>query len=377
MIEIEEVIYDLLQSEPFYAHFISYCDLKYVADKKQMPTAGISFKTKRPVVYFNTDFIKETSRHDRKQVLKHEILHAVMGHFSRFNKIEQITNIAMDCAINQLLDIRNIDHVKVSDISKAIKNAVPVNPLETAEYYYDILIKHLPKQDSQPSRELSDKVLDDHDLSDKPLEGDEQFEVQANIEKIKDQALKKANGKISSDLSRVLQRYATTNTLPWKSILRNFVSTRTISKTKNTRKKTHRRFEFEQPGKKKQRKLNIGVCLDTSGSISDESYLKFIDELFSLIPESETINVIQADCEIKEVKKVKSKNQIEYKRTGHGGTAYDPALKKCKELKCDAIIYFGDMDTSDVPENPGIPVLWVNVNPGAPKPAEFGYMINI
>jgi hypothetical protein len=44
------------------------------------------------------------------------------------------------------------------------------------------------------------------------------------------------------------------------------------------------------------------------------------------------------------------------------------------ELKVDGILYCGDFDTADKPENPNKPFLWVGVR-NSPPPATFGRVI--
>jgi hypothetical protein len=44
------------------------------------------------------------------------------------------------------------------------------------------------------------------------------------------------------------------------------------------------------------------------------------------------------------------------------------------ELKVDGILYCGDFDSADTPENPKKPFLWVGVR-NSPPPATFGKVI--
>ena len=61
---------------------------------------------------------------------------------------------------------------------------------------------------------------------------------------------------------------------------------------------------------------------------------------------------------------------------GRGGTAYNPALKKFKELEVDGVIYFGDGDCADKPEKPSYPVLWALYG-NSPNPSDFGKVTRI
>jgi predicted metal-dependent peptidase len=61
---------------------------------------------------------------------------------------------------------------------------------------------------------------------------------------------------------------------------------------------------------------------------------------------------------------------------GRGGTYYGVAIQKAVELKVDGIVYLGDGDCADTPEDPKKPFLWAFVR-GKTKPAEFGKLIEI
>jgi hypothetical protein len=86
------------------------------------------------------------------------------------------------------------------------------------------------------------------------------------------------------------------------------------------------------------------------------------------------IKVLQADAEVTTIKEFKLSKQVEV--TGRGGTLYNPALLECKRLGVDIILYFGDMDSADVPVDPGIPVVWISSR-GQKPPADFGSVIYI
>jgi predicted metal-dependent peptidase len=130
------------------------------------------------------------------------------------------------------------------------------------------------------------------------------------------------------------------------------------------------------PGKKKKRTMTLGVCADASGSVSDEQYSMFLQELKSIAKQVELTWFIQADCEVQKVEKLTPKTTFIPNRAGNGGTAYQPAIDKAKELGCDVIIYFGDFDTSDTPRNPGVPFLWVGVGRQDP-PGDFGKVLRL
>jgi predicted metal-dependent peptidase len=163
--------------------------------------------------------------------------------------------------------------------------------------------------------------------------------------------------------------------LPWKMLLRNSIMSQVSRKTQSTTKKINRRFQLPVPGKKKKREMILGVCVDESGSVSDEAHAAFMSEIQQISKLVTKTYIVHADCEVAAVDDL-SKGKFKAERKASGGTMYQPAIDKCIQLKCNMIVYFGDFDTADKPKNPGVPFLWVGVG-NSPAPAEFGKVIRL
>lgn len=368
---LAKAIYTLLQSEPFFAHFI--LNSKIVYDRFGVNTAAASIVDGTPILIFSTKFMGSLSDAACIGVLKHEILHLLLDHTRNRGKDlgdRKLANIAMDCAINQHIDGLPAECISLESIREVCKNNA-IEAFQTTEYYYMFLKQAKDKM----QKDINQKTLDDHDL-DIPGAETNPMQAKAAAEAASSKALGASKGNISEKLSKILNDLRTEPKMNWKQILRNFVASNTTNKTLGTRKKTHRRFELDFPGRKKKRELTLGVCLDSSGSVSEESYTIFINEIAGMIGSVSCIHLVHADCEVQKVEKLVNKKQIKYERHGSGGTAYGPALNACKDLGCNAIVYLGDMDCADIPNNPQVPVLWVTVG-SMVKPGEFGKILKL
>lgn len=156
---------------------------------------------------------------------------------------------------------------------------------------------------------------------------------------------------------------------------RNFFCNAEETFTELTRKKRNRRYGLLQPGSKNEQKMNLGIAVDTSGSVSDESLKLFFGEIARIYDENTMVlHVMEADTRIQNCYKYKKNMKIEAK--GRGGTAYGPAFEKANELKVDALIYFGDFDCSDTPEKPKCAVLWAGIGKQEP-PVPWGRVIRV
>lgn len=365
---VRNAIYQLLTDEPFYAHFILNSNIVY--DKFKVPTAGVGVVNGVPTFIFNSSFLAGLSEKEVKTVLKHEVLHLTLDHVGSTKHYDHndryLWNIAQDCVINQYLSDLPKDCITLALLSTLVNH--PLTAFETSDYYYSFLKKEQEKVNASGA-----KTMDEHD-PDMGDRGNSQVN-KAAIRGIAQKAVTKAAGNAPQAVVDALAMGGEAS-LPWKQLLRNFIFQKVSNVTLNTQKKVNRRFAMPVPGKKKKRTMTLGVCTDSSGSVSDEQYASFMREIQSIAKQVELTWLVQADSVVQQVEKLTSKVKLKPSRAGYGGTAYQPAIDKCKELGCDVIIYFGDFDTSDLPVDPKVPFLWVGVGNQAP-PASFGKVLRL
>lgn len=363
---IEKTIKLLLEKKPFYAHF--FLGSRVVYDTERVPTAAVGLEEGySPCFYFNTKFLNTLTAPECMTLLEHETLHLLFKHVPMDKAYDNfIANIAKDLAINQYLEDLPNGAVTLQSISKLLGVQIPPN--ETWLAYYDLLIKH-----SKVLKVSGFSTLDDHSS----WEGSSGDSVDSSaLQEILCKAVKASAGVVPKAVQQALNNLQNkAGGLNWKQLLSNFVASSSKSITRNTRKKVNRRYGIHQAGKVRKRELVLGVCVDSSGSISNESFETFFEEINRIIPLCAAVHVVEADCVVQDIKTVKKK-YTSVKRTGQGGTAYQPAISKCLEIGCDAILYFGDFDTADAPKNPGVPFLWVGVG-NSPKPGDFGREVRI
>lgn len=372
---LEKVIYNLLKTEPFLANFLLNCQVEY--DVKGVPTAGAMVDKSGIRFCINTEFFGKLSTAEQGGVVKHEIMHVLLEHCgSRVTRVEwrrnsKNMNIAMDCAINQYINDLPMG-ITLDGLSKQLE--MTLLPFETWEYYYACIKKFV----SENPDKCEPNDCGDHEY----MMGSEEMDAnqaKAIIKDIANKSLKASKGNVPSGLEGILGALNQTATVNWKQQLRNILASANSPKRKNTRMKIHRRYDLEQPGKKKLKTFVLGVCLDSSGSVSDEQYAMFMREVKSIATQTAITYLVHADCAVHKVDTIKdgkAKSEVLSKRHGNGGTAYQPAITKCMELQCDAIVYFGDMDSADEPKNPGIPFIWARVGSQEP-PGNFGKTVDV
>lgn len=370
---LEKLIYELLKTEPFFAHFLLGAKISF--DVKDVDTAGVRVVRDHIEFCFNTGFFFSKPLSEQVSILKHEVLHALLEHCTFRSGVDDkmAKNIAMDCAINQYLPELK-DGVTLAQVCELTSKQLA--SMECYEYYYEAI-----KNWSDKNKEKLDK---NHDFMVGDGSGEGMSEESREIHKalIKNaihKALAASAGNVPESLQSLIASWNAPTQLPWKQILRNFVANARNIETKSTRMKPHRRFELDQPGRKKLKKLTLGVCVDESGSVSDESFAKFMKEIQSLAKSTTVTYVVHADSEVHQVdviKNGKAKAEVLGVRHARGGTMYGPAINECVKRKCDVILYLGDGDCADVPANPKIPFLWVLVGESL-APASFGRTLRL
>jgi predicted metal-dependent peptidase len=363
----------------FYAHFIMRMNL--IWDDKRVPTAGVSV-TDRINLYINPDFFLKLDPLERMELLQHEVEHIVYLHPTRAkdylgDKPNQNTfklfNVATDANINQNLPniTKNfgVTIQRVNDQLKEMGSKDRLDPKDHAEVHYEYLLRN---QVDPEQSQGGEGELDDHSIWE---ESSGNAELVKAVVKDTANAAQQAAG-ISNTPNHLAQAIGelSKNLVNWKAQLRQFFANARRHERVRTRSRRNRRYGIHQAGRKKNPILHVAVCLDSSGSVSDKSFTQFFSELEAIAKEEVEITVLDADSEVAAVYKYKPKQKVE--RKGRGGTAYSPAIKKAKELGVDGIIYFGDMDAADKPEDPRIAFLWAIVGTQNP-PASFGRQIRI
>lgn len=120
--------------------------------------------------------------------------------------------------------------------------------------------------------------------------------------------------------------------------------------------------------------LNIAVGLDVSGSISRSDFIKFMAQL-DAIKGLSRVKVIEIDTQIVAMYDYYKTNQSKIARLGGGGgTSFDPAFQKFKQMKPDAILFMTDGDVAGQCSDPGIPTGWILTN-NRPPPYNFGEVV--
>jgi predicted metal-dependent peptidase len=319
-------------------------------------------------MYYNEDFLKTLTDKEGVAVVTHECLHIVMDHINRMEERKAMTqigtlwNVATDLAINQLI-------INLPKCALRV-GVIPFDKLQldrSAEEYYDALL-----QDQKNMQQISMQGNGDHS---KWMESDNTA-VDAIPEIVKE-AVRRSQGSIPSNVSKYVEQVTRTRKIAWDKVLRQWIAQSIKVGHKFSWKRPSKRFGEIQKGKICKRDIKIAVAVDTSGSIDDGMYKRFIGELNNLRTTYKAqLTLIQCDAKVQKVWSLTPHQTIPLEIHGRGGTDFRPVFDYLKEKKLnpDVLIYLTDM-WGEFPSSSNVKTLWVSWSSETRAP--FGRVVQI
>lgn len=231
----------------------------------------------------------------------------------------------------------------------------------TAMNSHDLYMRLFLEEEKQMEHMMSlvSQAIDEHsDLSEEEMEGiQEALEdiegkisitgvVKKAMEDLKSKGKEMDNmpGNLTADIFKSLK--AKVN---WRMILRNFTASMREPVNIRTWKRRNRRFPFQTPGKKQDKKPVMAYVIDSSGSMFNEDTLNHVrGQLELLLKSCKNVHIIVGDTrECERINGIKAKGNIkkilsQLKFTGGGGTDLQFGHDAAKELGVDGVIVATD-----------------------------------
>lgn len=363
-VEISKSIVKLLRSEPFYAHVVANLSRKMDSN---IPTMAVTYRNEQLFLLINPSFlIHNLDEKQRIAVLKHEILHIIFKHLKRTtDKNPFVLNLAADIVVNQFVKPWPLPD---GAIYTTTFPDLRLRPNKTLEYYYNKLI-NLKDKDAETKFPISlNKFKELESDKNQPIGSHELWNdenSQLGIDRILDKILKAAKdktdsnawGKLPGVLKDSIDFLLKKPELNWKHLIRIFSSSCGKTVLRTTHRKESKRFEGNE-GRKIKRLSKIAVAIDTSGSIDNELFNDFWNEIIGILKQGVEIVLIQCDHKIQSIEKLSRFHKIP-EINGRGGTDFNPVLSWVKTKKeINGLVYFTDGYASKPNIKVNIPILW-------------------
>jgi predicted metal-dependent peptidase len=360
---------DLMLKEPYYGLFLIMLNKMWSG---RIPTAGVSKNNINYQLVINPIFWEELSEEHRLGLLKHELLHIAFNHLNFYFSFSdrKLANIAMDMEINQYilkswLPEGGIDIDNYEDLNLDRKAG--------CRYYYHKLQQAKDKKDKTGTSgdQNFDKLCDSLDKGEDVVDHStwEEFEnlseaeknlmekqVQRILTEAQEQTVKKRGNVPAEIKDLIIIEEIVKPKFDWRGYIRRFTGVSTKIFTKKIRRKENRRYS-DNPGLKIKMRQKMLLAIDTSGSVSNDELMEFMNEIYHLYKAGVDITIIQCDTEIKSIEDYKGK--FELKVTGRGGTDFDPVIDYYMEHReFTSLIYFTDGECH-THKKPTKSILWV------------------
>lgn len=342
----------------------------------RIPTMGVCVKNSELYLYYNPKFVEPLTMLELIAVLEHEVLHIIYEHMNINKEVNAtVYNIACDIAINQM----------IQNLPKGCLFPEKFNlPKEkNSTWYYNELMKKVQKQNNKAGKngqngegekENDGGTIDDHSQWKQMSESDKEVIRQTIEQTIKDQ------GHVPSKIEEQIKKWLKRPTIPWHMVLRHYLRSSVRAFTKASWKRPNRKMGELVKGKIPDRVAKIVVAIDTSGSVSQVEFQKFMSELHGIQKNYPSdITIIQCDAEIQVVDKLKKGQTYKTNMKGRGGTSFVPVFDYVREkrLNPDVLVYLTD-GCGDFPQQPRYSTIWCITPNGIDKnEVPFGRYVQI
>lgn len=366
----------IVNGNPFFAYLSLYLTFEEDTTGKRVgKDAGMSVNA-RGQVYYRKEFIDGITDDELLGVMCHEIFHLAFLHLTRAGRRNHLRwNISTDLCINTMLlansyslpkGIRANSRNEFIILGKVVKEV----DTKTAEEIYDE-IPDIP--DDKPP--MIYVTFDKHDLGDgEKMEGEVEL-TEAEIQKLETEwfnrvqtasVLAQQRGQLPAGLERYIDKLKEAE-INWRVKLLRFVQQSIpYDQTFQKRSKIGQVLGIYLPSLLKER-MDITICVDTSGSIGKEELTKFLSEMVAIArsyKDRVSMRVLFHDTEVQADYEIKNGNIAKIMAMnikGGGGTEFNGIVKYINKnfnnTKC--VVWFTDGYGNAIKERKRYPILWV------------------
>lgn len=375
---------NLMIIRPFYSSIYSCMERVYT---DSVPTMGVS----KDKLVINRDFVNELEFGELMFVNLHEITHVALMHVARRkNRDSELWNIACDLYVNKFLAVEFGIKPGMESSNGLVKMTTDCCYTDTldldndyVEAIYDNLYAQAENNGYNEAKMLNDSSKGfeftwegkskgrfgdgspfsttlvpnsyDNDLSD--CSGEDQNELEQDCKKVIQEAItrhemvNKSAGNSTDSLERMV-RSILKSRVNWKKLLIKYCIA--ITRTDTSFNKPDRRMYYQSaiyPGQSADELSflqDIKVCLDTSGSVTNEELAYFYGQVLDILKHFKVeAELIFWDTKIQGVSKFTDKAELlSAEVSGYGGTNPECLFeyfdsKKCKR-KPAAVLVFTD-----------------------------------
>lgn len=367
----------------FYASLMAQmCRVEGKGNLPEGALAAVTVQNGRIYLYTDCSLYEKFNIKQMCNIMEHEMMHIIFEHGLRCPTGQHtLWNIASDLAINSL--IKGIDIGVIPGVGPFAD--LPVK--KSAEFYFGVL------KDKQDKGKLTISADGTISVDGKKVEKitcpstDKKDDKSSDAEKLAKEVLKQAVAEAWAETARapggppeglesIIKELLKPSAINWKHVLRQYVGNAVKAGFKHSWKKPSRRFGEDQKGKMPERILEVGVAIDTSGSITDKDLAEFIGEMKGIMKSYKSkIHIVENSTQVDKTYDLTPHTKINSKFFGRGGGDHRPSFEyfeKTRKKRPDVLVYFTD-GFEEFPKETRIKTIWVRPSQVADYPHTFPF----
>lgn len=355
--DLSLLLFHLRNVAPFFASLALFAESVITEEVETAATDGRR-------LFFNPKFMSDHTAAEQLGVLVHELLHAALRHVVRRQNAHPVLwNIAADIVVNGIIfetdgltlpksALRDdkISHFPVEEVYEILRSRTP--ELEKLQ------IQFIGSDLVPPTTKDASVVLSVEEISSNRDHWNAALAQAAAISRMGSAE----HGKLPANLQRLLAE-VTDPPLDWRTLLWRY-----LTRTPWDFTSYDRRFIADglYLAAMDGESVSVALCIDTSGSIDDETLGRFLNELRAILrayPKVE-VQLYACDTQLHGPWAIDLEIEAIPKLPGGGGTDFRAFFKHLDQTTSpDAAIYLTDGFGDFPKQTPKYPTLWV-ITPG-------------
>lgn len=284
---IESALLDLIQEEQFYGTLLQEVNFKI---SRRYPTAALLYDKKQQKfeIHINYEFMSNLERKSRASIFHHEILHFTHKHLQRFESQHlpkedmKLYNVAADASINQLL--KHLPDGCIDITKLKMKDGKPFPLKESAETYFKLMKEDPEHYIKQLGLEYGPGMgnIDAHEWEN--LTEEEARDMLEEMGRMIRRTIEKtsyAHSNLPGGIQDLLEDINNKiNGMNYKQILKTCIKRKLLGFDRtHSWTRESKRFGVYAPGTTTDRIPELGIFVDTSGSISHNEMSEFLQTI--------------------------------------------------------------------------------------------------
>ncbi|QBP18609.1 DUF2201 family putative metallopeptidase [Acetilactobacillus jinshanensis] len=342
---ISRGIIHLIQRQPFYGILLAKIDR--INNQRLQSPFSLGWYQHKIKLEYNPDVFAEWINTERDLLfwLEHEALHLIWLHPVRYPRANELTQMATDIAVNQLIPIKVQNQVTLEQINRSW--GLSLIPNMNSKVYLNQLKQFLDKQQgkSKDKRLVNRKIKhvlkrksDDHRFWGSESQVSRQaktVQLKRLIKRSYQNTGAKARGTLPGRVHEQLQKLNVHSSINWRAYVKMGLGSVPFGrKTSRARFNRRQAYRMDLMGTVSNYIQPVQIFVDNSGSMGDQEISFLLAQLGDFLKHMPVnVGVYDFDTEVHVLEHYHANNyhQLKFTRVGGGGTCFQCIFNYCHQ----------------------------------------------